>query len=444
MSSSTGYWLIKETLQPGWFASNLVTGQRVVHITNSGQTQSTDNDFLNLRPGALQVDKDWYSNDVEVMPPADPAEICIKRTGPGTPAQTLVPTASGGVPVVDKWPDANGYYCMNVTDVATWGNLWPGTYEVKETPPAGWTGAATQTVTVDSGKLAAVPGPNQTIISFDGRIYVVEFVSVLGNTWTYRVMRTDGGTVMSHFMLLLGDCTTEVIDTDPEASNIGYDGSTGQTGIKWENLTNLGSWQYFSFTLAASYPVGTIQALAKDGNNYQVGSIAGPDCGAPEPTVLRNDRILGSLEVTKYWVGGTAEGVQICVTGADYPKNCQDAPANGQTVSWDNLVPGTYTVTEEGINLTEWIVEITPGSVTVPAGGTGTSVVTNTRKGSLTVTKTVVLGDLVGQPSETFEICIQGPSYPNGNESGACQTLNYDGSPLTSLTWDNLIPGEYT
>jgi uncharacterized repeat protein (TIGR01451 family) len=65
----------------------------------------------------------------------------------------------------------------------------------------------------------------------------------------------------------------------------------------------------------------------------------------------------------------------------------------------------------------------------------------NFQLGSLTVTKTVNWNGADPVEGQTFEICIQGPSYPNGDEAGACQTIDYDGG---TLTWNDLIPGEYT
>ncbi len=63
----------------------------------------------------------------------------------------------------------------------------------------------------------------------------------------------------------------------------------------------------------------------------------------------------------------------------------------------------------------------------------------NFQGGSLTVTKAVELNGWDAD-STTFDICIQGPSYPNGNESGACHTF----SGGESYTWQGLQAGDYT
>lgn len=61
--------------------------------------------------------------------------------------------------------------------------------------------------------------------------------------------------------------------------------------------------------------------------------------------------------------------------------------------------------------------------------------------GTLEVTKTVDWNGVTPDTNQTFEICISGPSYPNGDEAGACQTADYDGEVLF---WNDLVPGDYT
>lgn len=63
----------------------------------------------------------------------------------------------------------------------------------------------------------------------------------------------------------------------------------------------------------------------------------------------------------------------------------------------------------------------------------------NVQAGSLTVTKTVELNGWDAD-STTFDICIQGPSYPTGAESDACHAF----SGGESYTWQGLQAGDYT
>ena len=86
---------------------------------------------------------------------------------------------------------------------------------------------------------------------------------------------------------------------------------------------------------------------------------------------------------------------------------------------------------------------IDDSEATVPAdgGSNGTATVDNERKlGSLEVTKTVDWNGV--EPAGSFEICIEGPSYPAESEDpDACQTIGSGGGVLT---WIDLIPGAYT
>ena len=62
-------------------------------------------------------------------------------------------------------------------------------------------------------------------------------------------------------------------------------------------------------------------------------------------------------------------------------------------------------------------------------------------QGNLSVEKVVDWGNFSPIESQTFEICIQGPSYPTGTEQGACAEADYDGA---TLLWSNVIVGDYT
>ncbi|RME42297.1 MAG: hypothetical protein D6791_18115 [Chloroflexi bacterium] len=109
-----------------------------------------------------------------------------------------------------------------------------------------------------------------------------------------------------------------------------------------------------------------------------------PTDGGTGTATISNTRKLGSLEVTKVvnWNGvtpDTGQTFEICITGASYPSgNCQNADYDGGVLSWNNLIPGVYTVTETSPGA-EWTVSGSPTTVTVPTdGGTGTATITNT------------------------------------------------------------------
>jgi len=191
------------------------------------------------------------------------------------------------------------------------------------------------------------------------------------------------------------------------------------------------------------------------GAEWDVDLPAGPVTVAANDTaeaIVTNTHKLGRLEVTKSvtWNGVTpvADAFEICITSPSHPTtpSCQIITtaqvAAAETLLWENLLPGEYTVTETAQD--EWSTEVVPTTVAVPADGTTTSaLISNTRKlGSLEITKNVLWNEVTPVVDTTFEICIQGPSYPLGTEAGSCKVFTYPGG-LTQ-TWLDLIPGDCT
>ncbi|MEA3336585.1 MAG: hypothetical protein U9R25_11790 [Chloroflexota bacterium] len=166
------------------------------------------------------------------------------------------------------------------------------------------------------------------------------------------------------------------------------------------------------------------------------------DGGIASASVL-NARKVGSLEVTKTvdWNGvapDPAQTFEVCINGPSYPDgDCQTVNYLGHALVWPNLTPGSYTVSESDPG-PQWETTIEPYLVVIPdKGGTLLSDVINTRRlGSLEATKTVAWNGITPDPAQTFEICISGPSYPDGD----CQTAGYQGG---ALSWSDLIPGDY-
>ncbi len=155
----------------------------------------------------------------------------------------------------------------------------------------------------------------------------------------------------------------------------------------------------------------------------------------PEPTT-------GALIVTKSvsWNGVTPDLTtifEICITGMRIVNpDCQRTDWNGGTLRWTDLEPGLYTVTEAPPP--DWGVTLPRSPILVEAGEVATAYVSNRlRLGTLIVTKVVDWNGAIPDESTIFQICVTGPSYPDGD----CRFSDWDGG---TLTWANLIPGAYT
>ena len=207
--------------------------------------------------------------------------------------------------------------------------------------------------------------------------------------------------------------------------------TVGSSGGKllWENL------------IPGSYVVNETDP----GSMWEVGVPAGaitvPGDGSGVQAMVVNTHKFGSLEVTKTvdWLHipeDPNQTFQICITGPSYPSgDCQAVGPNGGTMFWDHLIPGPYVISETDPGIM-WVVGVPNAPIIVPGDGKATATVSNTHKGSLEVTKFVIWNGLPEDPNQTFQVCITGPSYPNGN----CQTVGSGGG---KLLWSNLLPGSY-
>ncbi|HLF28034.1 MAG TPA: right-handed parallel beta-helix repeat-containing protein [Anaerolineae bacterium] len=102
-----------------------------------------------------------------------------------------------------------------------------------------------------------------------------------------------------------------------------------------------------------------------------------------QPNVSSLCSIPGSLTVTKTvnWGSATpnpAQTFEICIAGPSYPGgNCQTIDYDGGMLTWSNLQPGDYTITETDPGAS-WVVSISGSPATVTSGGAANASVTNT------------------------------------------------------------------
>jgi hypothetical protein len=294
----------------------------------------------------------------------------------------------------------------------TWLDLIPGDYTVTEkTPGPGWAAAGSGvTITVSSNGTSAATITNTAQY---GRLVVNKAVN-----WQGAVPGSN-----SFQICIKGP-------SYPDTPNCKSIGATGG------DLT----WEYLlpgDYTVSETTPDTLRWVVQGSGVTVSVPT------GATASSKITNTYLYGKLVVDKHviWNGVTPtnQNFTLCIKGPSYPGgDCKVIGPQGGSLTWSDLLPGSYTVTEQATG-SEWVTQVSGSPAVVPNDGTTATVnVTNTRKlGSLEVTKSVVWNNVNPDANQVFTICIQGPSYPEKN----CKPLNYLGGVLT---WTDLIPGSYS
>ncbi len=365
-----------------------------------------------LKKASLEVTKrvDWNGES------AKPADFVLCVTGPSYPQPTL---DNGGCQAV---PFVLADYSAGVGQkTVSWSTLQPGNYTVSEAPAPGWTVQVTPAsgvVTVADGTLATALVTNTRQ---RGLLRVTKAVD-----WRGITPEVGAG-------LTFRICITGPSHPGGACQDAVFTGAPFQTTLLWDNL------------VAGDYIVteddpGEIWTVV-----VSPATVAVPAGPAGAAATVTNSRKLGALAVTKdvLWNGVPVDPNRtftLCISGASFPVgNCQTIGSAGGTLTWPNLIPGLYTLSEQDPG-PEWTVTLEPVQVTVPAnGGTAQAKVTNSHTvalGSLAVKK-VVNWFIDPNPTMPFEICIQGPSYPS---TPNCQFTVDQGT----ATWSALTPGLYT
>ena len=109
-----------------------------------------------------------------------------------------------------------------------------------------------------------------------------------------------------------------------------------------------------------------------------------PITGGMLEASVTNTRKRGGLQVSKSVDWGDNEPdpdkfFNICIRGPSHPEtpNCQDIGYTGGMLSWSDLIPGLYIVTETSPGM-EWQVTVGGSPADVPANGeTGNATVAN-------------------------------------------------------------------
>jgi hypothetical protein len=382
----TGYYDVIET-DPGseW---SVVVDKSPVSVPCDGSVSATITNKRKL--GSLEVTKFVNWNGAE-PDPARSFEICISGPSYATPSCQAA--------------DHDGATLL-------WPNLVPGLYTVAETDP----GSEWAVTISDSPVTVPIDGTTaKTAISNTLKRGILTVTKIA----KWNGVNPDGSQeftiCISGPSYLGGDC-----------QSVGHLGGA----LSWMEL------------IPGDYTI-VEQDAGLSWSTVVEGSPAKVVSGDTAAAAVVNTRKLGRLQVTKNvdWNGvapSAGQFFKICIAGQSYPLgDCKTTGGNGGVLTWDNLVPGPYVVSETDPG-SEWVAQVPAGAITVPGDGSSASAtVTNTHKrGNLQVNKTVNWNGSTADPAQTFDICITGPSYPDGN----CLSIGSAGGPLT---WNDLIPGDY-
>jgi len=187
-------------------------------------------------------------------------------------------------------------------------------------------------------------GENCYTITFNGRTVNSGLNT---STWSYTISKKAGcsGAGISYWMWIpcfASDGLSRVLSTSPTASSIGYDGSTGHYGVKWEfsSCENWSTPKTFTITISGQPQVdedGTTGVIKAGTNHFDI-NIPGPSC-APEP-VCGNE----ILETGEQCDDGNQNG-QVCTPA--YGQSCNYCSTACQTMTvqgpycGDNIKNGT-------------------------------------------------------------------------------------------------------
>jgi hypothetical protein len=127
---------------------------------------------------------------------------------------------------------------------------------------------------------------NAVVINGD---YEIEFLGVEYDpgtnlqTWTYNISCINDQPGISHvlfeFKTVCDPPLSTFVDGGPVDVEPGYDPTTEKTGIKFETGLEAGEWVVVWFVLEGEWPVGTIEAWVKAGNDVVAsGIVTGPEC----------------------------------------------------------------------------------------------------------------------------------------------------------------------
>ena len=348
-----------------------------------------------------------------------------------TPVSDLTGTPGGTSETISA--TANGGYAQFTSNLDVDG----ATYTITETPTTNWD---LTSVAGDFGGTAGRVTPSVQSLSCS---FTLNLQNDGGKTFECTFTNTERGALQVQKNVTWNGITPDTSQTYSICITGPSYATTSVTGSCKTYLYNGGD-QTWTGLLPGTYTV----TETNPGSQWTVTGSGGTvtvnpgDTGSTVGATITNARKLGSLKVTKVanWTGpiNTGQTFSICITGPSYATaNCQTIGSSGGPLTWSNLIPGNYTVTETnpGVGWTS-IVPVLP--VTVAADGTqATATVTNNENpADVTVVKT---------QNGAVPVFAYSFSLTSGaNTTSFSQTLTTNGTNMGTLDFGKLPPGNYT
>lgn len=418
----------------GWVTSTVATQ----YFTFTTGVYTAALTFSNLQPASITVNKAWDNGGVSETGAG--ITVCIERTGGATPARVLVPQING---VNMTGSGGTWRFCAdNVTSGTRITNVWPGTWTVTEEPPTNWFAQGSATVDVVGGG----SGTANLVNERPAIAIVASGAYEPGYDWAIEKRATPSSVNL----------------TPPDTADFTYTVAVTRTANGEDIYTVFGS-VLISNTMSQSLEtaLALVEIDSVDADEWE--------CETPAPLApgasLRCDftSVIAPTELAEVAVDVTFEnsaGRQIVVSDS-FNVNFSDIipePIEPSVTVTDTQVTGSWIFTQtdsvnyvttqdcSDIDFSESVTgtKTIPNTAVIVETGTESTVsvgVTCTIEQNLRGTKLVNWNGETPNPAQTFTICAQGPSFPNGNEPGACHTLPYTGG---EIEWGNVIPGVYT
>ena len=367
-----GTYTLTEINQSNWTQTSPTSGEYVISMTSNGDFD--DNDFGNRGLGTITVHKEIIGTSTDLT------QFCFTLS-----------------------PDPVGQVCANESGDAVFNNVPSGSYTASESATvANYTQSATtcdQTMTInnggDSASCTVTNTRDQGTINFEK---IVDDQSDVAN-WSFTIDGVDG-TLYSDDQVTLDTGTYSVTESGPD----GY----------------------------TPFSVDDVICTNLDGESADISvTTQGGIC------TFTNHVDRGSITVTKITNPDTAEdSFDFSLTSGD--TNDEASLANGKTHTFTDLFPGNYSLTEshdgwdlESVCYDEEENEISADDIDLNPGQTISCTFTNTKHGSITITKDA-------QPDSDQEF-----SFETKLIDGSFTLVDNDGESQNSRQFSDLSAGQY-